>query len=119
MHFDHKHRVVEFQTGDWVWLRLLHRPIASLDNIGRSKLGPKFYGPFRVTERIGKVAYKLILPEGTKLHNVFHVGLLKKYCRPEPEGPNVLPQIRHSKACPEPNTVIGNRTAQGTQELLG
>jgi hypothetical protein len=95
-----------------------YRPIASLDNRGRSKLGLKFYGPFRVTECIGEVAYRLILPEGTKLHNVFHVGLLKKYCGPEPEGPGVLPQIRHGRACPEPNTVIRSHTAQGMKELL-
>jgi hypothetical protein len=46
MHYDRKHREVEFQVGQWVWLRLLHRAMASLTTHGRGKLGPKFFRPF-------------------------------------------------------------------------
>jgi hypothetical protein len=38
--YDCKHQKVSFEVGQWVWLRLLHRPLTSLDVHGRSKLGP-------------------------------------------------------------------------------
>jgi hypothetical protein len=116
--FDRKHHAVEFHVGQWVWLRLLQRPIVSLDNKGRDKLGPKFYGLFQISECVGDVAYKLLLPAGTKLHNVFHVRLLKKYCGQEPTGPRILPPIRHGRACAEPVKVARSRTARGHLELL-
>jgi hypothetical protein len=46
---------------------------------GMRKLLPKWVGPFKVVERIGKVAYKVELPPNLKMHNVFHVQLLKPY----------------------------------------
>jgi hypothetical protein len=118
MHYDRKHRPLEFEAGQWVWLRLLHRPMASLDVHGRGKLGPKFYGSFQVEERIGEVAYKLKLPEGGKLHNVFHVGLLKKFNGDPLVRPASLPPTRHGWACPEPAKAVKSRLAHGRQEVL-
>jgi hypothetical protein len=79
LQYDRNHQELEFNPGDWVWLRLLHRPVASLNVIGRGKLGLKYYDPFRVRERIGEVAYKLQLPPDAKLHGTFHLGLLMKF----------------------------------------
>jgi hypothetical protein len=116
--YNKKHRELVFSVGDWVSLRLIHRPVASMDVKGRSKLGPKFYGPFRVHDQVGEVAYKLELPEGAQLHNVFHVGLLKPHKGEATQSPGVLPPAKHERAIPQPAEVIKARLARGVQELL-
>ena len=46
----------------------------------KGKVSPRFIGPYKVEERVGKVAYKLALPsEISAVHNVFHVSKLQKY----------------------------------------
>ena len=48
---------------------------------GARKLLPLWIGPFKVLQQVGKVAYKVELPDGMKMHNVFHVSLLKSFVR--------------------------------------
>ena len=46
----------------------------------KGKLSPRFIGPYEVIERVGLVAYRLALPPSLeKIHNVFHVSMLRKY----------------------------------------
>ncbi|WMV59165.1 hypothetical protein MTR67_052550 [Solanum verrucosum] len=48
------------------------------------KLSPRYVGPYRISKRIGKVAYELELPqELAVVHPVFHVSILKK-CMGDP-----------------------------------
>uniref|UniRef100_A0A803NN90 Tf2-1-like SH3-like domain-containing protein n=1 Tax=Cannabis sativa TaxID=3483 RepID=A0A803NN90_CANSA len=41
------------------------------------KLGPRFFGPFLVLERIGSAAYYLQLLPKSSIHGIFHVSLLR------------------------------------------
>nr|GFC24599.1 putative reverse transcriptase domain-containing protein [Tanacetum cinerariifolium] len=51
----------------------------------RGKLNPKYVGPFKVLARVGKVAYRLELPqELSMIHHTFHVSNLKKCYDDEP-----------------------------------
>jgi hypothetical protein len=61
-----------------VFLRLQPYRQSSLKKSGVKKLKPRFYGPYRIMRRVGEVSYELELPEGSKIHNVFHVSCLKK-----------------------------------------
>jgi hypothetical protein len=109
---------LSFEEGQWVWLRLLHRPIASLDVKNRGKLGPKFYGLFQIIEKVGDVAYLLQLPRGAKIHNVFHVGLLKPFHGELPRALGTLPPLHHGQVCPTPAKLIRARLAHGRCKLL-
>ena len=41
---------------------------------------PRYIGSDEITERIGPLAYRLALPtELAQIHNVFHVGMLRRY----------------------------------------
>ena len=48
------------------------------------KLSAKYYGPYKVAARIGKVSYRLELPTTSKVHPIFHVSLLKKVFEQHP-----------------------------------
>ncbi|KAG8472896.1 hypothetical protein CXB51_034783 [Gossypium anomalum] len=76
---DLKRKDIEYQVGDKVFLKV--SPWKKVLRFGRKgKLSPRFIGPYEISERIGPVAYRLILPPDLeKIHNVFHVSMLRRY----------------------------------------
>ncbi|KAJ9561205.1 hypothetical protein OSB04_006365 [Centaurea solstitialis] len=75
---DRRRSDLEFQVGDKVLLKV--SPWKGVIRFRkRGKLGPRFIGPFKVTARVGKVAYRLELPpELNQIHDTFHVSQLRK-----------------------------------------
>ncbi|KAJ9525170.1 hypothetical protein QJQ45_020696, partial [Haematococcus lacustris] len=78
-HQDNKRREVLYLPGDMVLLSTQNMR-GKADQPGVRKLKPRYVGPFSVQYMVGKAAVKLWLPdEWSRLHNVFHVSLVKPY----------------------------------------
>jgi hypothetical protein len=79
----------------------------------KGKLGPRYAGPFQVLERIDTVAYRLELPKGARIHDVFHVGLLKPFRGAPPVLPPALPAMENGRLLPTPQKVLRARLQRG------
>ena len=65
-------RLKSYVPGEKVWLNSKYIKIKR-----NRKLEAKFFGIFRILYPIGKQAYKLKLLKKWRIHNVFHMSLLK------------------------------------------
>ncbi|PNX77235.1 hypothetical protein L195_g033198, partial [Trifolium pratense] len=104
-----------FVCGEWVFVKLrAHRQQSVVTRIN-AKLAARYYGPYPIIEKIGAVAYKLKLPEGSRVHPVFHVSLLKKAVGNyhEEELPDLLEE---SVEMYEPVTVLATRNVKQQDE---
>ncbi|MCO5547318.1 hypothetical protein L7F22_000766 [Adiantum nelumboides] len=84
---DSHRREVAFSLGDWVLLRFEKARLRKMKRKERlfPKLSMRYYGPFQVCGKISDVAYRLKLPESWRIHNAFHVSLLRPYVGDVPE----------------------------------
>ena len=73
---DRRCRPLEFEVGDHVFLKVM--PKRGVVRFGkRGKLAPRYIGPFKVLERVGTVAYRLVLqPSLSGVYEVFHISML-------------------------------------------
>jgi hypothetical protein len=108
---DQKRRHLEFQVGDHVYLKVkAQKNSVKLGNC--AKLAPNFCGPFEILAQIGPIAYQLALPTNLKIHNVFHVSLLKKYVHDQGGTP------AHSELERNNTSEQSRRSGKGAMEAL-
>ena len=74
-----KRKDIQYEIGEKVFLKV--SPWKKVVRFGRKgKLSPRFIGSYEVIDKVGPVAYRLaLLPELEKIHNVFHVSMLRRY----------------------------------------
>lgn len=90
--YNKRHKAISFEVGDKVYLRL--GTGYKLRGIPKAKLGLQRVGPFLIIAKVGKLAYKLQLPEQWKIHPVISVAQLEPYkedpfARQQPPPPAV------------------------------
>ena len=78
-YLDLKRKDIEYEVSDKVFLKV--SPWRKMLRFGKKgKFSPRFIGSYEILERVGLVAYQLAIPpEMTKLHDVFHVSMLRRY----------------------------------------
>jgi hypothetical protein len=118
LHYDKHHRPVSYEVGDWALLRLRQHAPTSLSQPTMGKLKARFLGPYRVVELINDVAVRLELPPQARIHDVFHVGTLKKFIGTPPSALPPLPDNHHGAVVPEPARVEQARLARGVRQVL-
>ena len=86
--------------------------VARLKTIYHKKMKPKQEGPFRITEVLGPLTYRLQLPTSWGIHNVFHATLLKPYRENETYGqnfPEPPPELVEGEEVYEIETILNHR----------
>nr|GFB08395.1 reverse transcriptase domain-containing protein [Tanacetum cinerariifolium] len=66
-------RCVTFRLGDFVY-----RSNDASHDVDGGKLGPKWEGPYEVTEALGDISYRLRSTDGTVLPRTWNIANLKK-----------------------------------------
>ncbi|KAL1190131.1 hypothetical protein V5N11_015552 [Cardamine amara subsp. amara] len=97
---DRHRREIEFKEGDWVYLKVA--ATKGKDRFGKvGKIGVRYIGLYQIEEKIGKVAYRLIMPE-IRLHKVFHVSMLRRHV-PDPDtiDPERIEELTENLTYPE------------------
>jgi hypothetical protein len=98
----------KFQSGDLVWLEGKNLQTVQ----PTAKLAPKRHGPFKVTQVMSAVNYRLELPTQWSIHPVFHIDLLTPYHETTMHGANYQrppPDLVEGEEEYEVETVLASR----------
>lgn len=115
-----KHRTEKpLQIGDWVWLKLQPYRQTSVSGRGNLKLGPKYFGPFMILDRVGNVAYKLALPAEALIHPTVHISQLKPFHGQLPLQPYIPEWMRRINVDPvlTPYKILARRMVKRQNKL--
>lgn len=78
--FVDRHRMERnFELGEMVSLKLQPYRQNTARGAHPQKLSLRYFGSYRIVEKIGQVAYKPQFPPSAKIHNVFYVSQLKRF----------------------------------------
>lgn len=116
---DAKRSPRKFKVGDYVYLKHQpYRPHTLKHRKVLHKLSPCFYGPFRVIDRVGMVAYQLSLPPEAAIHDTFHVSQLKLCPNPPYSSPAIPQYWLDLGTAKEPETILETKTVKRRNEAV-
>jgi hypothetical protein len=79
---DKRHRSLEFEVGEHVYLRVF--PMKGVCHFGiKGKLAPRYIGSYPIIDKYGPTSYQVeLLSKLSEVHNVFHVSQLQRCLKP-------------------------------------
>nr|KYP37702.1 hypothetical protein KK1_041088 [Cajanus cajan] len=98
--------------GDMVFVKLHPYRQVCVATRSNAKVAPKYFGPYKIIDKIGQVAYKVELPTSARIHNVFHVSQLKKYMGDTPTSTDLPVEPEAIPLTREPEDILDRITVK-------
>ncbi len=96
------------EVGQKVWLSTRHLPLRQ----GTRKLSSKWTGPCLIKHKVAPEAWRVELPAGWKIHDVFHTSQLKPVVgEPRVPAPVLLDDAEDAEY--EVKDIVGERSVRG------
>ncbi|MCO5548427.1 hypothetical protein L7F22_001883 [Adiantum nelumboides] len=108
-----KHRSqLDLKLGQYVMLKFNKVRLKKIVGKGKVvKLSNRFYGPFKIIEEVNDVTFRLELPSHWRIHNAFHVSLLRPYVGP-PLVKEDSPEVEDVEEILQPEQIIHHTERQ-------
>ncbi|MCO5571190.1 hypothetical protein L7F22_024924 [Adiantum nelumboides] len=110
---DRHRRDLKLKENDWVLLRFEKARLRKKK--GKERLYPKlsvrYYGPFQITEKLNDVSFRLRLLDTWKIHNAFHVSLLKPFRGDvlDKGEPDEQPEVEENEEILVPEQILAHK----------